>query len=260
MELCKSCSNTIQAIDKYCNQCGGKVVDKRLSFRGTWEEFIGPFFSWDNNFWKTLYHLMVSPEKVMNAYVSGARKKYFQPFSFLIVYATIALFFYKLFPIDVFSEFSKEMAEAIAASQPQNVETTGAQFDMMNVMFSNYNIVIVLMLPFTALITFLSLKPHKHNFFEHLVFQAYVQTFLGYSSLLLQVVLVDMLGFGFMNYSLVYFIMAIAYSNYVYQNLYKYSFKHMIWVNIKFGLSSLFLSIAIMILGVLFTAASQFIQ
>ncbi len=92
---CKTCNNPYENTAHYCSNCGAKIVDDRLSLKGTWEEFVGPFFSWDNNFWRTFFGLFKNPKDVLEAYISGARKKYFQPFSYIILYATIAVFFYK---------------------------------------------------------------------------------------------------------------------------------------------------------------------
>ncbi|NJM79441.1 MAG: DUF3667 domain-containing protein [Flavobacterium sp.] len=67
----------------FCSNCGSKIVDDRLSLKGTWEEFIGPFFSWDNNFWRTFFDLFSKPKDVLEAYISGARKNIFNPFRIL---------------------------------------------------------------------------------------------------------------------------------------------------------------------------------
>ena len=40
---CKTCDNLLEDQDKFCSNCGAKIVHDRLSFKGTMEEFVGPF-------------------------------------------------------------------------------------------------------------------------------------------------------------------------------------------------------------------------
>lgn len=253
MNKCKSCSHNIIHQDLYCGNCGGKIIEKRLSLKGTWEEFIGPFFSWDYNFWKTLLHLLIHPDLVLKSYITGARKKYFQPFSFLILYATIALFFYKFFPAGTPSEFSAAFSESIQDSSNGNVELNGMELanSITQGLYSNYNFFVILLLPFVALGSYLSLKPQKHNFPEHLVFQAYIQSFLGYVAIVFQVFFVNVLGWGSTDYFDIYLIVSLLYSNYVFYKLYQYKFKVILWMNIKFFFIIILLSLILLALAVL---------
>lgn len=255
MDTCKSCLKALEQTDKYCGNCGGEIIDKRLSIKGTWQEFIGPFFSWDNNFWQTLFHLISKPEIILTAYISGARKKYFQPFSFLIVYASVALLFYKLVPIDT-SGFATGFQEGINQSSIDSVNEESLSFikNINNLLYSNYNFIVVLTLPFTALMAFLSLKFKKHNFSEHLVFQAYIQSVLGYAALTLQMICINMLNLGYLTYANLYFTMAFLYTNYVFYRMYKYSWKTLILVNIKFFAATLLIGGVLFLLAVVFGA------
>jgi len=255
MQECKSCTAQVNNIDTFCSNCGGKIVDKRLSLKGTWQEFIGPFFSWDNNFWKTLGHLVIKPELVLKAYTSGARKKYFQPFSFLLVYASLALLIYKFFPIDI-SGFSEEIvADFKQSGLPMNVESSEQINDFNSDLYSNYNFLVVLTLPFMALLSYLSLKSRKHNFSEHLVFQAYIQTILGYSAIIMQAISTN-LNLGYTLYSYMYFVSAFFYANYVFYRMYRYSWKTLLFMNIKFFGALILVTLCFIISGALFSFIS----
>ena len=250
METCKSCLKPIDLSDDYCKHCGGKVIRKRLSLIGTWQEFIGPFFSWDNNFWSTCRHLIIKPDAVLTAYTSGARKRYFHPFSFLLVYASIVLLIYKFFPIDV-SGFAEELITKFSDSGiPMNVDSVDQVNEVTQKVYSNYNLLVVLSLPFMALVSYITFIPQKHNFSEHLVFQAYLQSVLGYSALFMQSVFTN-LDFGYSAYSNTYLITAILYSNFVFYRMYRYSWKTILLVNLKFIGTFILLSIGLLILTAL---------
>lgn len=250
MEACKSCAELIDVNSKYCGSCGGKIVEDRLSLKGTWQEFIGPFFSWDYNFWKTINHLIIKPDLVLNAYVSGGRKKYFNPFSFLVVYASIALLFYKFYPLDLSSEFSNGLGN----TQPAVINPVEVTQQINSNIYSYYNFWVVLLLPFNALLAYFSLKKQNHNFSEHLVFQAYIQTFLGYFAILSQVVIVSVFGLGFPLYLYTYFIVAFLYTNYVFFRMYNYRIKAIILANVKFLVGLIFSMVILILFGVLYGA------
>ena len=152
---CKTCNNPYNNTAKYCSNCGAKIVDDRLSLKGTWEEFVGPFFSWDNNFWRTFIGLFTNPKDVLEAYISGARKKYFQPFSYIILYATIAVFFYKFFPLDIIFDYSEGFTKGY-----NSTNSTGnvPKIDMkgfMETLMSYYNFFVLLLIPIYALTSYI---------------------------------------------------------------------------------------------------------
>ena len=207
---CKSCHSEINENSSFCSSCGSKIVHDRISLKGTWEEFIGPFFSWDNNFWRTFLGLFTNPKDVLEAYINGARKKYFNPFSYLILFATIAVLFYKLFPMPDIESITKGFPSG-------NQDQTANPIDMKSFfdgMMNYYNFVFILMIPFMAVTTYFTFFKKRNNFPEHLVFNAYIQTNLGYISIFLQVLFLNIIGLSFGSFYLAYIIIAIICSIY----------------------------------------------
>ena len=231
---CKSCSSEIKENNRFCSNCGSKIVHDRLSLKGTWEEFVGPFFSWDNNFWRTFFDLFTNPKDVLEAYISGARKKYFQPFSFIILYATIAVFFYKFFPLEIIMDYSKGFTDGLNTSNPS---AKLPKFDMKNYMesiMSYYNFFVLLLIPVYALTSLIIYNKRGHNFFEHLVFNSYIQTNLGFISLVMQVILVNVLGMNFGVYSILFLFIFIFFTIYIFKKLYNQNLKQSISSGIKY--------------------------
>lgn len=231
---CKTCKSQIENDAHYCSYCGSKIVNERLSLSGTWEEFIGPFFSWDNNFWRTFFGLFKNPKDVLEAYINGARKKYFQPFSYIILYATVAVFFYKFFPLEIILDYSEGFSKGY---KPSETSVNVPQIDMtgfMEKLMSYYNFFVLLLIPLYSLSSYITFKKRGHNFFEHLVFNSYLQSNLGFISLFLQVVLVNSLGISFGVYSLLFFFLFILFTLFAFKKLYNLNLIKSITTGIKY--------------------------
>jgi hypothetical protein len=244
---CKTCNFQLDDNAKFCSNCGAKIVDDRLSLKGTWEEFIGPFFSWDNNFWRTFFGLFKNPKDVLEAYISGARKKYFQPFSYIILYATIAVFFYKFFPMEIIMDYSEGFTKDYNSTNPSSNVPKIDMKSYMETLMSYYNFFVLLLIPIYALTSYIIFNKRGHNFFEHLVFNSYLQTNLGFISLVLQVILVNMLGMSFGTYSMLFLFLFIFFTLYAFKELYNQNLKQSIASGIKYLLLFFGLYIAIMI-------------
>ncbi|MEZ4853561.1 DUF3667 domain-containing protein [Flavobacterium sp.] len=203
-----------------------------MSLKGTWEEFIGPFFSWDNNFWRTCIDLFKNPKDVLEAYISGARKKYFQPFSFLILYATIAVLFYKFFPYDI-GEFQEGFNKGYQSTGGKNPAFDVKAF--YENMFNYYNFIVIATVPFYALITYITFIKKGNNYSEHLVFNCYLHTIIGYFSMLLQLVFLNIFHLpNTMFYIQILF--SIVYSIYVFKKLYALNTKQILISTLYFWL------------------------
>ncbi|WP_130735331.1 DUF3667 domain-containing protein [Flavobacterium sp. J27] len=242
---CKTCDTLLDSNAKFCSHCGAKIVHDRLSFKGTMEEFIGPFLSWENNFWRTFVGLFKTPKEVLEAYIHGARKKYFQPFSYLILYTTIAVLFYKLFPLPDIYDFTANFSEG--AKDP-NVP----QIDMKK-FYSNfynyYNFIIILTIPLYSLLTYLTFKRKGNNFFEHLVFNSYLQTNIGYVSIVIQILLLHILHQPSPFFT-IQILFSVCFSVYAFKKLYLLSTKQIVIAILKFwGLALLMYLILTIIIG-----------
>ncbi|MCT4665503.1 MAG: DUF3667 domain-containing protein [Flavobacteriales bacterium] len=226
---CKSCAVVLPKNANFCSNCGGKVVDSRLTLKSIWFEFIGPFFSWENYFWKTLKHLVIAPDKVCRAYTSGARKQYYQPFSFLMVYISISLLFLK---------FTNVMEKSVETS---NININPKTTDPLVVdaqtwtsgMYDNYNFIIIGSIPIMALISYIIFKKRKDNFAEHIVYQSYIQSFVGYLGLVLQTIFLLIFNFQVFSFSLISTVFTLVFLNYLFIRMYKLKFWAIIWANVK---------------------------
>jgi hypothetical protein len=234
MKNCSSCNTPLIENSDYCHSCGGKIVTERLSLKGIWKEFVGPFFSWDNNFRKTCHHLITQPEKVCQAYIEGAREKYFKPFPFLIVYSTISLFFLKLSPYNFQKSFQMGYESQNRDINPEKAQAAEEFMQgFSEVFYGYYNFILVLLIPFMATISYLVFKKYKNNMAEHFIFQSYAQALTGYLGILTQIIAISILGFSYESVGSFSIILSFIYINYLFIRMYRLSFGKILIANLK---------------------------
>lgn len=181
---CKNCKTNLKETANFCDECGGKVIKYRLNFKMAFSEFFTTFISWDNTFFKTFIHLLIKPQEVTNGYLEGVRKRYMQPFAYMVISLTI---------YSIYMYFSKNQMLAyldeVMSSMP-NVNNGNPKFDSFMEGFMEkwitfitkyFNIFTFSTIPFLALINRIIFK--KLNFIEHNIalFYAYATYILGYT-------------------------------------------------------------------------------
>jgi hypothetical protein len=173
---CKNCHTLLNDTQKFCYECGAKLIRNRLTPKILATQVNEEFISIDNKFLQTFIDLFKIPEVVINGYIHGTRKKYIdviQYFAISLTLAGIQVFLMTTFFKDAL-EFSPEILEAIKSSPSQkNNPFLHSSFDEA----SNYQgLIYILTVPFSALATWLGyyfLGERSYNFTEHLVLNLY---------------------------------------------------------------------------------------
>ena len=220
--FCKSCSHSLKENDSFCSNCGAKIINNRISLKGTWTEFVGPFFSWDNNFWRTCKGMFTNPKDVMEAYINGARKKYFHPFSFLILFTTIAVFFYKFFPFVAGEDFTQGYINGAGDNAKKMNSDFGKNY--IEFIMNYFNFVMIASIPIYAAISYWVFKKQGHNFSEHIIFNCYQITIYGYIGLIIQLILMHLFELNSSLYINLNYLVFIGFSFFWYKKLYELSF------------------------------------
>ncbi len=247
--VCKSCYHSVNKSDKFCSNCGGKIVKDRISLKGTLKEFIVPYFNLDNNFWNTYKVLFTNPKDVLEAYISGARKKYFKPFSYLLLYATIAVIYYKVFPYSE-NQFFTGFKIRTSINNDTSQELPINSLDIVKNIINYYNFIIILTIPFYSLITYITFIKKGNNYAEHLVFNSYLQANIGYVSIITQILFLSLFNLPTLSYNL-QFLFSIFFSVYIFVKLYQLNVKQTI---IAFSVYWLLLIISFILLILAITA------
>lgn len=164
---CKNCKHHLSETDHFCPNCGARVIGKRLTFKFFFAEFLEKVLSVDNKLLKTFWHLIIKPDVVIKSYVDGVRKRYLEPFSYLLISITlsgISILLMRESAIDSMAEMNTTQSELMA------------QFykDMMNFIYDYNAFITALTIPLYALISWIVFYNKKlFNYVEHVILYMY---------------------------------------------------------------------------------------
>ena len=173
---CKNCNKALEDTQKYCDECGAKVIQNRLTPKVIATQVNEQFLSIDNKFFKTFIDLFKKPEEVIISYINGTRKKYIDVLQYFAVSLTLAgiqVFLMTTFFKEAF-EFSSELSGNMQSiANKENNPYGNVMYDM----FTKYQgLVYILTVPLSAVGSWLSYYisgERKYNYTEHLILNLY---------------------------------------------------------------------------------------
>jgi Protein of unknown function (DUF3667) len=155
---CANCGYSLGRHDSYCASCGQKAGTHRLAMKHILHEVIHAFTHADKGFLLLIRELTIRPGYVAKDYVAGKRKKYFNPFTFLLLMVGLATF--------VTAAFN------LMATQPGMEKNPGVQL-----VTRYYNFIVLLGVPLMAFFSWLLYRKDRFNYAENLVFTAFITGF-----------------------------------------------------------------------------------
>ncbi|WP_323788799.1 DUF3667 domain-containing protein [Psychroserpens sp.] len=176
---CKNCNTPLASDQKFCSECGAKVINNRLTIKHITSEFSSQFLNYDNKFLKTFFDLFTKPEAVIDGYIKGTRKKYINVIQYLAISLTLLglqLFILNKFFPDFYNAVFTDSQNLFAMYPEENRE------EMEKFMTSYYSfineyqsLIYVIGIPLTAFVTRLTfLREKLYNFTEHIVLNTYI--------------------------------------------------------------------------------------
>ena len=81
---CLNCNTTLLRNATHCHHCGQAIKDARMTVGALLSDFFSNLFNLDGKIWKTLRH-MWKPAFLTKEFVSGRRKRYFNPARFFAI-------------------------------------------------------------------------------------------------------------------------------------------------------------------------------
>ena len=217
---CKNCHTELSEHSDFCNNCGGKVIRNRLTFRNLFEHISETFFNYDNKLLRTLIDMFKQPEVVIGGYIEGVRKRYVNPISYFGLAITLTglylLILNKFFPESLdFSSFAVEGQE---------------EFQQKNMSFIQeyMSILMMLYIPIYALIARISfIGLNKFNYTELIVVFLYWQSQISIFS---SVTIIVAAMFGITNgvISMIFLPIMMLYAAFILKRLYQLSFAQML--------------------------------
>lgn len=275
---CKNCQNSLNKQDLYCNNCGGKVIEKKITFKQLFKEVIENVFGLDNKFFLTLRMMIAHPDIVIKEYLEGVRKRYMNPFAFLAVSAGISLLAFNYFADDFiainasfqteetkelerkasidlskYKDASKDIQQKLALEKKLAQANLDLAKGMLNFMLVYFNLLtFIFLLIYAVLSKWTFWKPH--NFGEHTVINAYAYSITNYI-MLICFFLAMFTNPILYSYSL---ILSLFYYIYVFAKLYKLSFVMNILKLGRFFIGLVLLCITgLILIGIVFLALNK---
>ena len=250
---CKNCNKPLLDIQKYCDECGAKVIQNRLTLKVLFQQINAEVMSIDNKLFLTFIHLFTKPEAVIISFIEGTRKKYIN----VIQYFAIGL---RLLGVQVF--FMSKIFNNPELYQLQFLESFANSPGQENNPFLNGNIndsddynslqslIFTISIPISAFTTWLAFRVNgfrRFNFTEHVVINLYY----GAQTVIVSAfIYITFLAFGihFFTTATLIFILTYIYFFYVLKRVFRTSF----WSTLgSFLLSLIFISILVFVLMIL---------
>jgi hypothetical protein len=163
---CLNCETPFQTGQLFCARCGQKTGTRRMTLHDIGHDLLHALTHADHSVFSLVRELALRPGVVTREYVDGRRKKYFNPFSFLIIVVGVASL---LMASTRFVGF---------AGMPDNPVST--------FLVGHLNLIILGQVPLLAMFTALLFRSARRNFAEHLVLAAYTS---GYRSIFFTLVI-----------------------------------------------------------------------
>ncbi|MFV0417797.1 MAG: DUF3667 domain-containing protein [Dysgonomonas sp.] len=160
--LCKNCENMVNGA--YCSHCGQSVHTGRINFHYVLHELQHSILHVDKGIFYTIKELIIRPGYAIRDYLSGKRVGHFKPFSFVIILGAIYGFlvhFFNLYPeVHIFSDVT--------------VGTVDKNRVMFEWMYAHYSLIMFVIIPVSALSSYLVFRKSGYNYMEHVIIYSYI--------------------------------------------------------------------------------------
>lgn len=147
---CLNCGSP--AVDEYCAHCGQPYRGgERLTIRGLLAEFGHKFLNLERGLLRTARDLTIRPGAMMRDYVTGKRKTYVNPFTYLVFGTAVNLVVYRL--TGTREKILLAIREQFAQDSNMGAEMTRSMSEQMNALVDqNLYVMLLMAVPFTVLL------------------------------------------------------------------------------------------------------------
>ncbi|MEP7157473.1 MAG: DUF3667 domain-containing protein [Betaproteobacteria bacterium] len=152
---CVNCDAPVAPAQKFCGQCAQKIPAHRLTVHEVTHDVLHAFLHVDHSVLSLVRALLVRPGQVAREYIAGHRKRYFSPFTFVIIVVGVA-------------SLALAASGIISPTTPDGRINSATEFLQRHV-----NLVILLQLPLLSLFSLLLFRSSGFHFAEHMVLAAY---------------------------------------------------------------------------------------
>lgn len=191
METCPNCSATLNEDFRYCPNCGQTTHLHRFNLAHIGHEAFHALTHADKGILHLLKNLTIRPGMVAREYVlEGKRKRYFNPFTFLVIVLGLSVFVNS-----VFKPYERNISPKPTQVEAQVKTSTATQLrkersrKVSHFLDKRANLVAFAAIPLFTLVFWLFFRRSGVNYAEHLVanvlFAGYFQLFATIITLVL---------------------------------------------------------------------------
>ena len=178
MITCKNCGNTV--LEDFCPKCGQKAVIYRYTVKHIILDFFHVFTHVNSGILYLIKELFLHPGTVIKEYIEGKRKKYFNPFQYLVL--SIAAVVFVTVKLDLGSLIMGNM-------QLQGSDITEFQIQFTEFLYRYFNIFQFATIPVASIYSYLFFRKSGFNYAENLVLNTFLSaqrhlTFLMFAPIL----------------------------------------------------------------------------
>ena len=211
--VCKNCGS--EQVAEFCSNCGQKTITKRFTTRSFFLKFLSAF-NFERGFFYTMKLLFTNPGKVVNGYLSGKTKSYYNPLNYLFITAGVgaALAVW----LGIFDANIENVNEVFGVGADKNAVNVQKKF--MEHFKQYINIVSITMLPFMSLFSKWFYLKRKLFYGEHLILNSFLFAQTSVISILLMPFYITIPVLA-SYYSTIGFVTIIIYYSYALKSVFK---------------------------------------
>ncbi|WP_428223277.1 DUF3667 domain-containing protein [Flavobacterium sp.] len=173
MENCQNCNDAIAV--NFCASCGQKKI-KRIDKKYIWDELQYTFIHTNKGFLYSIKNILRNPGKTAREFIDGNRVNHYKPINLLFLLVAFGTFIStKLIGFD----------KIMKKNYTEMGINTKVQEGIMTYIMSYPQIMMVLMIPFCALLTRIVFRKWGNNFYEHVVINTFMLNFYSLINLIL---------------------------------------------------------------------------
>lgn len=168
MNKCTNCLNTFSG--NFCNECGQKLSQGRISFRELMNDFMANFFSLDSPPFRTIKKLTLKPGEMIREFISGKRKKYYKPVQYFILMLAFYLLVRTILGFNPVENQYKILGKNLP---PMEVIQKSPQMKASMFMSNNINMLLFVFVFIFGLFGRMVFRKSNYNYIENITFSFY---------------------------------------------------------------------------------------
>lgn len=158
---CLNCGTPL--VGTYCHHCAQRADTGRMDWHWLSHEVQHGIFHVDRGILFTMKQLCLRPGHAVREYLDGKRKRYFPPFTLVMVLAAVSVVILSMLPID-YGKFVVQAANGLPIMSAEDFKW----------LVSHQSLLYLGMLPFMAFGSWFWLRKYGYNLVEHVVINTYI--------------------------------------------------------------------------------------